>query len=116
MNNIEEKVKRIVECIKRYNPEKIIIFGSYVRGEADEDSDLDFVVIKKTRKRFIRRLIEVAKLIDNDLGKVDAFVYNPEEFQEMVDRENPFIKQVLKEGKVLYEKSKQRRLVTHKKQ
>lgn len=98
------RVERVIECLKKYNPEKIIIFGSYVRGEMDEYSDLDFVVIKKTKKRFIRRLIEVAKLIDNDLGQVDVFVYTPEEFQRMIEYENPFIEQVLKEGKVLYEK------------
>jgi predicted nucleotidyltransferase len=98
------KVERAVACIKRYNPEKIVIFGSYVRGEMDEYSDLDFVVIKKTKKRFIQRLIEVAKLIDLDLGKVDVFVYTPEEFERMIEWENPFIERVLKEGRVLYEK------------
>jgi len=99
-----DRVEKVVECIKRYNPEKIIIFGSYVRGEMDEYSDLDFVVIKKTKKRFIRRLIEVAKLIDNNLGKVDVFVYTPAEFKRTIESENPFIEQVLKEGRVLYEK------------
>ena len=103
-DRVDTRIKRVVECIKRYNPEKIIIFGSYVRGEMDEYSDLDFVVIKKTKQRFIKRLIEVAELIDNDLGQVDVFVYTPEEFQRMIEWENPFIEQVLKEGKVLYEK------------
>jgi len=100
---IMDRVERIVECLKKYEPEKIILFGSYIRGEMDEYSDLDFVVIKKTKKRFIRRLIEVAKLIDNNLGKIDIFVYTPEEFQRMIEDENPFIEQVLKEGRVVYE-------------
>lgn len=99
-----DRFEKIVECIKRYEPEKIIAFGSYVRGEADEYSDFDFVVIKKTKKRFLERLIEVAKLIDKDLGKVDVFVYTPQEFQKMVENRNPFIEQVLKEGVVVYEK------------
>ena len=98
-----DKLARVVECLKRYNPEKIIIFGSYVRGEMDEYSDLDFVVIKKTGKRFLERLIEVAKLIDNDLGKVDVFVYTPKEFEEMKKRENPFIDTVIREGRTVYE-------------
>jgi len=97
------RFERVVECIKRYVPEKIIVFGSYVRGETDEYSDLDFVIIKKTKKRFIERLIEAAKLIDSDLGKVDIFVYTPEEFQRMIELENPFIENVLKDGKVIYE-------------
>ena len=99
-----DKVKRVVECIKQYDPEKIIVFGSYIREEIDEYSDLDFVVIKKTDKRFLERLIEVAKLIDNNLGEVDVFIYTPEEFQRMIEWENPFIGNVLKEGRVLYEK------------
>ncbi|MDZ7262577.1 MAG: nucleotidyltransferase domain-containing protein [candidate division KSB1 bacterium] len=48
------KLDRVIECLKRYEPEKIILFGSYARGEVDESSDVDFVVIKKTDKRFLR--------------------------------------------------------------
>jgi len=99
-----EKLKAVLERLKKYQPEKIILFGSYARDEADEYSDLDFVVVKKTAKRFLERLIEVAKLIDNDLGNVDVFVYTPEEFERMIEWENPFIERVLKEGRVLYEK------------
>lgn len=99
-----DRVKRAIECIKKYEPEKIILFGSYSRGEMDESSDLDFVVIKETDKGFLERLIEVAKLIDNDLGKVDVFVYTPEEFKRMIEYKNPFIEQVLKDGKVVFEK------------
>jgi predicted nucleotidyltransferase len=102
-----DRFERVVECIKKYEPEKIIVFGSYARGDIDEESDLDFVVIKETDKRFLERLIEVAKLIDNDLGQVDVFVYTPEEFQRMIEWENPFIENVLKEGKVVYESKKE---------
>jgi len=98
-----DRIKRAIDCIKRYGPEKIILFGSYAKGEADVESDLDFVVIKKTEKRFLERLIEVAKFIDNDLGKVDVFVYTPNEFNDMVERKNPFIEEVLKRGKVVFE-------------
>lgn len=97
-----EKVKKLVECLKRYNPEQIIVFGSYARGEADERSDLDVVIIKQTEKRFLDRLIEAARCLDNDLGKVDVFVYTREEFEEMRRRENPFIAKVLTEGRVIY--------------
>jgi predicted nucleotidyltransferase len=98
-----DRFERVVECIKKYEPEKIIVFGSYVRGDVDEESDLDFVVIKETDKRFLERLIEVAKLIDIDLGQVDVFVYTPEEFKRMIEGGNPFIENVLKEGRVVYE-------------
>ncbi|MDA2918336.1 nucleotidyltransferase domain-containing protein [Desulfobacterota bacterium AH_259_B03_O07] len=99
MKNIE----RLVECLRLYNPDRIIIFGSYARGDADEYSDMDVVVIKDTEKRFLDRLIEVAKYLDNDLGKVDVFVYTSEEFNDMIRRRNPFVEKVLKEGRVIYQ-------------
>lgn len=98
------KLEIVLEGLKKYNPEKIILFGSSARGEIDEYSDLDLVVIKKTHKRFVKRLVEVANLIDSDVGKVDVFVYTPKEFEEMRKRENPFIEKVIKEGKIVYAK------------
>jgi predicted nucleotidyltransferase len=97
-----DKIQKIVECLKRYEPEKVIVFGSFARGEADEQSDVDLVVIKQTDKRFLERLLEVAKLLDNDLGKVDVFVYTREEFEEMRRRQNPFIAKVITEGRTIY--------------
>jgi uncharacterized protein len=98
-----KKTERLVECLKRYNPDRIIIFGSYARGEADEYSDMDVVVIKNTDKRFLERLIEVAKYLDNDLGKIDVFVYTSQEFEDMKRRRNPFVEKILKEGRVIYQ-------------
>ncbi|CUS93692.1 hypothetical protein JGI7_01860, partial [Candidatus Kryptonium thompsonii] len=54
---------------------------------------MNFVVIKRTDKRFLERLIEVVKFIDNDLGHVNIFVYTPEEFEDMIKTANPFILQ-----------------------
>jgi len=78
-----DKVASILEKLETYKPQKVIVFGSYVRGEADEYSDLDFVVIKDTEKRFLERLIEVAKVVGTEFGRVDIFVYTPEEFKMM---------------------------------
>jgi predicted nucleotidyltransferase len=97
-----DKVQKIVECLKNYQPERVIIFGSCARGDADEQSDVDVVVIKQTDKRFLDRLLEVARFLDNDLGKVDVFVYTREEFEDMRRQENPFITKVVAEGRVIY--------------
>lgn len=86
-----------------YGPEKIIVFGSWVRGEADEYSDLDLVIIKETDVRFVRRAVEVSEYIQWSTS-VDVFVYTPEEFQLMQERGTPFIERVLAEGRVIYEK------------
>ena len=83
-----------------YGPvEKIILFGSAARGEADEYSDLDIIIIKKTDKPFVARLVEAPLLH----VKADIFVYTPEEFELMKENENPFIMSALDGSKTIYE-------------
>jgi predicted nucleotidyltransferase len=52
----------IVEILKPYDPERIILFGSRSRGEADELSDYDIIVIKRTKRSFLDRLQEYGTL------------------------------------------------------
>ena len=98
------KLELVLERLRNYHPEKIILFGSFGTENADEFSDLDLVVIKNTKERFLRRLIDASSLVGSDIDKVDIFVYTPEEWERMIEWENPFAQAVLKEGKVLYEK------------
>ncbi len=94
--NIDEIVKTIVNG---YGPvEKIVIFGSQARAEADEYSDLDLIIIKKTDKRFLERILEVSLLPIH----ADVFVYTPEEFEQMKENENPFILSALESDRVVY--------------
>jgi len=102
MNN--KCIDLIIEDLKKYEPEKIILFGSFARGEIDEYSDIDLVIIKNEKKPFIERLGEVIMYIRKELYPVDILVYTPDEFEEMKKNSNPFIEEVLKDGKVIYEK------------
>jgi len=99
-----DRVAAILKKLQNYEPQKVILFGSFARGEVDEYSDLDLVVIKETPRRFVERLIEVARIVGTGFGKVDIFAYTPEEFEKMKEIGNPFIEQVLKDGITIYEK------------
>ena len=101
--SVDSRLKRIMRLLKVYHPERVILFGSYARGSNDPYSDLDLVIIKQTRKRFLNRLKEVIQII-NPRFSVDILVYTPEEFRRMVRSGNPFIQSVVREGKILYEK------------
>lgn len=97
-------IDRVVDGLMAYEPEKIILFGSAARGDTDEYSDIDLIVIKNTDRRFVQRLVDVTAFLPLDIG-VDVFVYTPQEIKAMIEEENPFIEQALKDGIVLYEKS-----------
>jgi len=95
-------IDRLVAGLMGYQPQKIILFGSVARGETDEFSDIDLIVIKETKERFIQRLLDIAAYLPRDVA-IDALVYTPGEVEAMVKADNPFIRRALEEGQVLYE-------------
>lgn len=94
------KIQEILAQIKPYNPEKIILFGSYAAGRAKDDSDVDLVVIKDTREPFHERQKKVRLLI-RTTTPLDIFVFTPQEF-EKAQSNNLFIKEVAETGKLIY--------------
>ena len=96
-------VDKIVREIK---PEKIILFGSYARGDFSRDSDLDlFIVVEdgKESSRSIRRKIDA--LLWGRRFPVDLVVRKEEDINRNFKAKNPFyIHHIFKDGKVLYEK------------
>lgn len=93
-----------MDCIVRhYDPEKIILFGSYARGDIHEGSDVDVLIIKETQERFTDRIGAVLRACDLDTA-VEPLVYTPAELRGLVDRGSDFILTALTEGKVVYEK------------
>jgi predicted nucleotidyltransferase len=97
---IQEITKKIV---KEYQPEKIILFGSYAWGKPTEDSDVDLLIIKNTTKRRFDRALEVRKKLFGDLPAIDLLVYTPKEVDKMINEDrNLFIEDVVNNGVVLY--------------
>ncbi len=101
--NISTEIQNIVEqIIHKYKPSKIILFGSAARGKYDEVNDLDFLIIKKDVPLYgIDRMRELDGLIDRNIA-ADMLVYRPDEFEERIKLGDPFIKTILREGRILY--------------
>ena len=100
--NSRQRIRRLVDALRPYQPERIYLFGSHARGEADELSDVDLVIIKQTSHPFWDRLREVGRLLPVELGAVDALVYTPEEFATMLTQGNAFAEMIAAERQVLY--------------
>jgi predicted nucleotidyltransferase len=82
-------------------PKQIFLFGSHARGNADQLSDFDLIIVYSTTKPFLDRLRELYTLWTIRKG-VDILAYTPSEFREM-KRYSFFIQEVIKEGILLYE-------------
>lgn len=97
-----ERIKNIL--IKKYSPDKIIAFGSFVNKTTHKWSDLDIAIIKDTNKPFIDRLTEVSKIIDSGLA-TDVLVYTPKEMESMKKTSQFFLDEIIKKGKVIYDQN-----------
>lgn len=101
-----KKIKKTADLIaQKYKPEKIILFGSFARGKPTEDSDIDLLIIKKTKKKWLERQIEVGKIIDGEIA-TDTLIQTPSEIRRRLDLGDFFYRNILKKGTLLYEKSK----------
>lgn len=103
--NLESTPARRVinRIIRRYRPKKIIVFGSYARGDVHQGSDLDLIIIKNTKQKFLRRMDAVLDLCDGEIA-VEPLIYTEAEFKKMLEQRNDFLETVVSEGKVVYER------------
>ncbi len=104
---VAKELEKIVAALKPYRPKKVLLFGSFARGDYHGLSDLDLLVIKNTRKKFIDRIVEILELCDLEIP-VEPLVYTPAEIEQLLAEGNSFIQQALKEGKVLYDQAQER--------
>ncbi len=79
-------------------------FSGPATGKVSRWSDLDLMVVKKTNKRFYDRIGEVLQ-ITNPREAIDVLVYTPEELRDMMSYSYFVRDEVVKKGKVLYEKN-----------
>ncbi len=105
MIDFQKEIDRIVNnIVTKYDPIKIILFGSCAKGTQHELSDIDMVVIKDTNDYYYDRLKEVAKVADIDDVETDIVVYNPTEYDRLLSSNSNFFKEIKETGKVLYNK------------
>ena len=99
------KINEIIEKIKeRFNPDKIILFGSYANGTANEDSDLDLLIVKDTEMPRHKRNIEIRKSLIGSKMPMDILVYTKEEFEYEKKDMFSFVSKIFPTSKIVYER------------
>lgn len=100
----KDKISEIVnKIVSFYNPAQIILFGSYAKGNPNEDSDLDLIIIKNTELPKQKRGREIRKYLYGSLVPMDIKVYTPDEFNNDITNPYSFIYEAIKNSKILYE-------------
>lgn len=105
MGKYESKIPEIKEKIVReFQPEKIILFGSYAWGTPTDDSDVDLFIVKKSFEPRRKRQIELRKKLFGSGVPMDLLVYTPEELNYRLALEDFFFEKIVNKGKVIYAK------------
>ena len=98
---LTEAVSRIID---NFNPEKIILFGSYAYGKPTEDSDIDLMVVMDTDMKPYERALPIRKALKYLGMPKDIIVRTPQEFERFKDIVGTIIYTAAHKGRVIYEK------------
>lgn len=102
----QEKITEVINrIILGFNPDKIILFGSYATGKPTENSDLDLLVIKDSKLSRPERAKELRKHLYGMKVPMDLLVYTPSEIEESINIKYSFVNEVFKTGKTVYERN-----------
>jgi len=103
-DQFDKEIQNIVnQLVRLYKPEKIILFGSLAKDQIKQGTDIDLFIIKNdVPKLGVDRIRQLDALIKYKLA-TDFIVYKPQELEQRLKLGDPFVKTILKEGKVLYD-------------
>jgi predicted nucleotidyltransferase len=100
---VKAEIKKLCrEIAEKFQPEKIILFGSHAYGTPREGSDIDLLVIMPYQGRHTQQAIKIHQSLDT-LAPLDLLVRTPEEVTKRIEMEDFFMREIVERGIVLYE-------------
>lgn len=105
MNFLGKLPEITARIVKTSDPEKIILFGSHARGDANEDSDLDLLVIIDGVQELRAESIRMRRALRGLLVPVDLVLASSEQIERLGNEKSFVYRNALAEGRVLYERA-----------
>ena len=89
------------EIARKFQPERIILFGSYAYGTPTEDSDVDLLVVMPLSNKRRGRASEIRQHLEVTFP-LDLLIYDPEHLQNRIAMEDFFVREIVEKGQTLY--------------
>jgi predicted nucleotidyltransferase len=93
------------QIVRQFHPNQVILFGSLARGVAQEESDVDLLVVLPETPDKRKSAIQIRRALAHFLVPKDIVVTTPDEIRKFRSIKGSFLRSVLSEGKVLYERT-----------
>ncbi|HTU18049.1 MAG TPA: nucleotidyltransferase domain-containing protein [Gemmataceae bacterium] len=91
------------QVAERFQPDKIILFGSYAYGTPHADSDVDILVVMPARNQ-LDQAVRIELACDPPFP-LDIIVRTPKNMKWRLEEGDSFLREIVSKGKALYEKS-----------
>ena len=102
-NAMDSSIERMAGVIvERFDPERIILFGSHARGTAGADSDVDLLVVMEVLGSRRRKAAEIGAALHRFRVPKDIVVTTPAEFEWRKDVPGTIERPADREGRVLH--------------
>lgn len=103
----ERAIRHLCERIaQEFDPDKIVLIGSHAAGHAGQDSDVDLLVVLRFEGKGLTKSLEILNRVNPEFS-VDLIVRRPEDVERRYREGDPFIREALDHGRVLYERNGQ---------
>ncbi len=100
----ETRIKELSDRIAReFQPERIILFGSYAYGQPRPDSDVDLLVLLPLQGKGFYKSLEILNRVSPDFS-VDLLARDPQDTARRYAERDPLIREALDHGRVLYDR------------
>jgi predicted nucleotidyltransferase len=100
----EQSIRALSEhIVQEFQPERVILFGSYATGTPTPDSDVDLLVILPFEGKNFYKSLEILNRTDPKFP-IDLLARTPEDTERRYREGDPLIREALDRGKVLYER------------
>ncbi len=90
------------DVAREFQPQRIILFGSYAYGRPTTDSDVDLLVILPFRGSDVVKAIQIRSRFDTPFP-LDLLARKPQFISERLRERDMFIEWVMTQGRVMYE-------------
>lgn len=88
----------------KFRPEKIVLFGSAASKKSGPDSDVDLLIVMKTKESTWEKAVEISSSIKHEFP-IDILVKTPVEIANRMGLGDVFIRDIMQNGKILYEQT-----------
>lgn len=96
---LQQVVQRIANT---FHPISIILFGSYAYGTPSIHSDLDILIVTRTKNTSEERHQQVQELFRERTVPMDFVIRTPKEIRQRIQRGDFFLEEIIHKGKILY--------------